>query len=166
MKEWYPIKDWEGLYELNKNGEVRNVKTKRLIIGDINNCGYYRVRLNKNGISKRYFRHRLVAEHFLEKPIGKDFVNHIDGNKSNNNLNNLEWATQSENEKHAFEIGLKKKTNKPFIVEFINGEMKTYENQYICADEIGCSQSCIKNWLNGERNPRPKYGIKKIYFIV
>ena len=107
-----------------------------------------------------------MAEHFLDKPEGKDFVNHIDGDKSNNSLENLEWVSQSENEKHAFANGLKQKTNKPFIIEFVNGDIKKYENQYVCAEEIGCHQTSIKNWLNGQRNPRPKYGIKKIYFIV
>ena len=166
MNNWYPIKGWEGLYEINKNGEVRNTKNKNTIVGDINNCGYYRVSLYNQGQSKRYFRHRLVAEQFLDKPEGKDFVNHIDGDKSNNSLENLEWVSQSENEKHAFENGLKQKTNKPFIIEFVNGDIKEYENQYVCAKEIGCSQSSVKNWLNGQRNPRPSYGIKKIYFIV
>ena len=166
MNNWYPVKGWEGLYEINKNGEVRNAKNKNTIVGDINNCGYYRVSLYNQGQSKRYFRHRLVAEHFLDKPEGKDFVNHIDGDKSNNSLENLEWVSQSENEKHAFENGLKQKTNKPFIIEFVNGDIKEYENQYVCAKEIGCSQSSVKNWLNGQRNPRPSYGIKKIYFIV
>ena len=166
MNNWYPIKDWEGLYEINKNGDVRNAKTKKLIVGDINNCGYYRVALYNQGQGKKYFRHRLVAEHFLDKPEGKDFVNHIDGDKSNNSLENLEWVSQSENEKHAFANGLKQKTNKPFIIEFVNGDIKKYENQYVCAKEIGCSQSSVKNWLNGQRNPRPNYGIKKIYFIV
>ena len=166
MNNWYPVKGWEGLYEINKNGEVRNAKNKNTIVGDINNCGYYRVSLYNQGQSKRYFRHRLVAEQFLDKPEGKDFVNHIDGDKSNNSLENLEWVSQSENEKHAFENGLKQKTNKPFIIEFVNGDIKEYENQYVCAKEIGCSQSSIKNWLNGQRNPRPSYGVKKIYFIV
>ena len=166
MNNWYPVKGWEGLYEINKNGEVRNAKNKNTIVGDINNCGYYRVSLYNQGQSKRYFRHRLVAEQFLDKPEGKDFVNHIDGDKSNNSLENLEWVSQSENEKHAFENGLKQKTNKPFIIEFVNGDIKEYENQYVCAKEIGCSQSSVKNWLNGQRNPRPSYGIKKIYFIV
>lgn len=166
MNKWYPIKGWEELYELNKQGEVRSIKRKRLIIGDVNNCGYYRVTLYKKGVSKKYFRHRLVAEHFLNKKINKDFVNHIDGDKSNNCLENLEWVSQSENEKHAFRMGLKQKTNKPFIVEFVNGEVKEYENQYDCAKEIGCSQTSIKNWLNNLRKPREKYGIEKIYFIV
>ena len=140
MNNWYPIKGWEGLYEINKNGEVRNAKNKNTIVGDINNCGYYRVSLYNQGQSKRYFRHRLVAEQFLDKPEGKDFVNHIDGDKSNNSLENLEWVSQSENEKHAFENGLKQKTNKPFIIEFVNGDIKEYENKYVCAKEIGCYQ--------------------------
>lgn len=51
--------------------------------------------------------HRLVAKAFLEKPDGKDFVNHIDGVKQNNNASNLEWCTRSENMKHAYRHGLK-----------------------------------------------------------
>ena len=61
MNNWYPIKGWEGLYEINKNGEVRNAKNKNTIVGDINNCGYYRVSLYNQGQRKRYFRHRLTG---------------------------------------------------------------------------------------------------------
>ena len=74
----------------------------------LNNSGYLRVRLNLNGKSKYYFVHRLVAESFIENILNKEQVNHKDGNKLNNHYSNLEWNTRSENNKHAFKIGLKK----------------------------------------------------------
>lgn len=67
---------------------------------------YKRVTLCKNSITKRFVIHRLVALAFIPNPFNKPQVNHIDGNPSNNNMENLEWCTQSENMKHAFRTGL------------------------------------------------------------
>jgi len=69
--------------------------------------GYSKVTINK----KNYFVHRLVAIAFLENPENKKIVNHIDGDKSNNHVSNLEWCTYSENSKHAYDIGI----HKPYI---------------------------------------------------
>lgn len=163
-EEWKPIIGWENKYEVSNYGNVRNINTNKYIIGDINNCGYYRVSLYDNGKSKKYFRHRLVAMHFIDNPNEYDFVNHKDGDKSNNSVINLEWCTQSYNEKHAFATGLKQKTNSPFIVIFENNEIKRYENQNLLADEIGVCQQAVSNWLNGKEKPTNR-NIKEIYFV-
>lgn len=102
---WKDIKDYEGLYQVSTDGRVqriyKNGKTKELK----NRVGvYYSVSLCKKGIKKSYNVHRLVAETFLDQPDGKNEVNHIDGNKYNNNLSNLEWVSQKENLIHAMEI--------------------------------------------------------------
>lgn len=168
-EEWKPVKDWEDRYEVNSFGDVRSLKTGKLLKGDINNCGYYRVRLESTNPKrrKRYFRHRIVAEHFLENddPINKKFVNHIDGDKSNNAVSNIEWCTQSENEKHAFRTGLKKTTNKPFIVEFIDGSIIKYENQRKLAYELGVTQPIVSHWLRQNTKAYEDFNIKNIYFI-
>ena len=105
---WKSIKEWEGLYSINENGDIKNDKTGKLIVGDINNCGYCRVCLydKQNNRKQRYFRHRLVAMHFLDNPDNYEQVNHIDGDKTNNNVNNLEWCTQSHNCKESHRLGL------------------------------------------------------------
>ena len=167
VEEWRPIKDWETLYEVSNLGNVRNVKTGKLIIGDINNCGYYRVSLYQNNRKQRYFRHRLVAEHFIvnDDIDNKRFVNHIDGDKSNNTVHNLEWATQSENEKHAFKKGLKQKTNKPFMVVFEDGSEEFFETQHELAERVGLSQAMIYKWFSHKSNSYRNYGIVKLLLI-
>jgi hypothetical protein len=72
-----------------------------------NSSGYNRVGMNLDGNLREYLVHRLVAQLFVDNPNNKPCVNHKDGNKLNNRSDNLEWCTRSENEKHAWEIGLK-----------------------------------------------------------
>jgi hypothetical protein len=68
--------------------------------------GYVRVELWRDGKGKKYLLHRLLAEAFIPNPADKPCVNHIDGDKANNALSNLEWVTQSENQRHAYANGL------------------------------------------------------------
>jgi len=74
----------------------------------VSNSGYARVELFSNGSGRKFSVHRLVATAFVPNPHNKPQVNHIDGNKLNNAASNLEWVTQSENQKHAYAIGLQK----------------------------------------------------------
>ena len=115
-------------YFIYDDGRVYNSKTKKFILGDINNCGYYRVYLYNGKIKQRFFRHRLVAEYFIPNPENKQFVNHKDGNKSNNSVNNLEWCTQSENEKHKFDVLNAKRTNKKIMIIFPNQDKKIFNS--------------------------------------
>ena len=164
---WKPIKNWEKFYEVSNLGNVRNIKTNRLLTGDINNCGYYRVCLYHKNKKKRYFRHRLVAEHFIfnDDIENKTQVNHIDGNKLNNTVFNLEWITPSENDKHAFKTGLKDVShNKPFIAEFDNGTIEEFKSLNGLSKKINISYANISLWLNGKLNTYKNYGIKKIYY--
>lgn len=108
--EFIDIIGYEDLYQISANGEIKN--KKRLMKPAIDSNGYYQIHLSKNGKSKKIRVHRLVAEHFIAKPLDKNQVNHIDGNKLNNNINNLEWVTPSENIRHAWEKGLAKMTDK------------------------------------------------------
>ena len=108
------IKGLKFKYEVNENGIVRNVKSKKILKQRINQRGYYTIGYNdsEKGHSIPKEVHRLVAETFLKDFDKFPVVNHIDGNKLNNNVTNLEMCTYSHNSKHAYNIGL---TPKPPI---------------------------------------------------
>ncbi len=97
------IKDYEN-YEVLENGTVIGARGKPLKT-DKNSTGYHRITLCKGGIPKRVFVHRLIAEHFVDRPGEGLVVNHIDGNNQNNHKDNLEWVTPSENVKDGWRRG-------------------------------------------------------------
>lgn len=99
------IKGYEGLYQISDEGQVRRIHkdgSTRPVKGK-GGSKYYTVDLCKDGKPKCFNVHRLVAEAFLEMPEGCKEVNHKDGNKKNNHVDNLEWVTQKENLLHAIE---------------------------------------------------------------
>jgi len=92
------LKDYEGLYLINKQGEIYGIKNKRIIKQHTNkNSGYYQINLCKNGIRKLYYLHRLLAIQYIPNPEGKPLIDHMDRNRQNNSLDNLRWANKSEN---------------------------------------------------------------------
>lgn len=118
-EEWKYINDFPEDYEISSFGRVRSkLRTKvrsngrpqtykpKLLAMQLHNTGYYRVRLCVNGKKVSRSVHRLVAEAFLDNLNFKEEVNHVDGNKLNNNVLNLEWVTKNENMEHATVTGL------------------------------------------------------------
>lgn len=99
--KWKDIKGYEDNYQINEKGEVRHKVKGNILKQGIGKVGYPVVSLWKNNKGKTHSVHRLLAEHFIPNPENKREVNHKDGVKHNNNLNNLEWVTPSENLKHA-----------------------------------------------------------------
>jgi DNA-binding NtrC family response regulator len=95
-------------YFITVCGRVYSGKTDKYLKPSYDKQGYERVGLYNNGKTTTIKVHRLVAEAYIENPLNKSDVNHKDGDKSNNRLENLEWCTRSENIKHAFKNGLKK----------------------------------------------------------
>ena len=111
MEIWKPIKDFEGLYEVSNFGRVKSLNFHRenrpcILRQKKTKDGYLETALFKDGNAKFIRTHRIVAQAFCENPHNKLEVNHIDGNKHNNRADNLEWVTSSENQKHAYKIGL------------------------------------------------------------
>ena len=129
---------YEGLYQVSNYGRVKSLERKNIFYCGLRKeylerpvkgkflkirngvHGYQVTCLTKNGVCKNKFIHRLVAEAFIPNLENKPQVNHIDGNKQNNNIKNLEWCSPKENSNHAFKTGLSKKvkcitTNEIFI---------------------------------------------------
>lgn len=124
-EEWKEIPGFNGAYMVSNYGRVLSVsrtvrsgktnfvKTKDIIMkSHKNKKGYDKVSFNLNGKTKSVFVHRLVATAFIANPNNKPQVNHIDGNKSNNVVLNLEWCTNGENQIHAYSLGLNKVTGR------------------------------------------------------
>lgn len=100
---WKDIKGYEGDYQISNLGRVKSLKYKkeRILKYFFDKDGYKNLTLTKNGKAKKKKIHRLVAECFIKNPFNKPDVNHIDLDKSNNNVSNLEWVNKRENMKHA-----------------------------------------------------------------
>jgi hypothetical protein len=112
QEQWKPIQEFNGEYEVSNLGRVRSMKRYYGMVGHImpqtiQRKGYYAVTFHMN--NKAYCRkvHRLVIEAFTPNPDNLPCINHIDGNKLNNHVSNLEWCTRSHNVKHSFDTGLK-----------------------------------------------------------
>ena len=116
---WKDIQGYEGLYQVSNLGRVKrnyreNIDSKgrkrifneSIIKPNIDKGGYFYVNLYKNGKKEIQKNHRLVCNTFIANPENKPQVNHIDGNKENNNVNNLEWVTIQENIQHAYKNNL------------------------------------------------------------
>lgn len=99
-------------YTIREDGEVRS-RFGRIIKHQTSANSYVRVELWQNGVGKKYLLHRLLATAFIPNPEDKPQVNHIDGNPLNNAISNLEWVTQSENQRHAYRTGLQRGYKKP-----------------------------------------------------
>ena len=106
---WKVIPAFGGRYEASKTGEIRHSLNKNVRKARKNKCGYLQLNFPRNdgtGKSDTILVHRLIALTFIPNPLNLPEVNHIDGNKQNNCVDNLEWCDRSENGKHAYKMGL------------------------------------------------------------
>ena len=161
-------------YQISSLGRLRNTKTNRILLGSKNNKGYWRYDLCIGGRRIVKNAHRLVAEAFIPKEYGKTYVNHIDGNKLNNRVENLEWCTQQENTLHAVKHNLidfhtqkridasrnngKGRSRKILLQNLITGEEKLFESIQDCSRYFGnTNNSTVASALRRGKKKKKKY---------
>ena len=149
MKEtWKDIKGYEGLYQVSDSGRVRSVdrvekcgtfvrKRKGIILKEIiNRGGYCQVNLTKDGVGHTKEIHRIVATAFIPNPLGLPQVNHIDCDKTNNSIDNLEWVTVDENTAHAILHNLKPHGDKHKSSKLNQVQVNWIRDNYISLDKF------------------------------
>ena len=127
MEKWRDVVGYEGLYEVSSLGRIkRNGRIKK---PHVDHGGYLTVWLSKHSVQKCLKVHRIVAIAFIPNPKNKATVNHINGVKTDNRVENLEWATHSENIIHANKLGLRKVTDAQRKAASINGKKTCDKNR-------------------------------------
>lgn len=149
MELWKNIEGYDGLYQISNKGNIRSLRDKngnnRIINRKmrISKNGYYYTNLWKNSKSKTVKPHRLVAIYFIDNPDNLPCVNHINGNKLDNDVNNLEWCSFSDNTKHAIRC-LNYKPGKNLIKYNESGLNKI--KQYKKVAQYDLKGNFIKEW--------------------
>lgn len=133
------IKGYEGLYAVTSCGRVWSYRRKRFLKPIKNSYGYYKVGLYKNNKSIHVYVHRLVAEAYIPNPENLETVDHIDGIKTDNNVNNLQWMTLSANSH--------KKSDKDYkIICVETGEI--FDTQTDCCHKLKIKNQHLSHILN------------------
>ena len=153
---------YEGLYKVSNLGKIlnlnyRNTGKSKLMTPSANTDGYFKVNLRKNGENKTCYVHRLIAQTFIPNPENKPEINHIDEDKTNNRVDNLEWKWHKDNINHGThnERSAKTRTNgkksKRVLQLSLDGELiREWESTQECGRN-GFSQSAVCNCCNGKR---------------
>ena len=184
MEIWKPIQGYEGQYEVSNHGRVRSLErwgidkngAKRPVhekiltlhkgkVTERHPQARYHVELWKDNKRRVPAIHRLVALHFIPNPEGKPQVNHIDGDPSNNRVINLEWATNTENTKHAYDTYLRKHRNCRAVkgINLITGKVIYFASVVAAANWFNVTHCAIRAAIRGYGRSKGAVGYKWEY---
>lgn len=144
-----------GNYLVYSDGRVFSLKHNKFLKPAKDEKGYFRIRLSNNGESKTFKLHRLIAEMFIPKVEGKTQINHINGIKDDNRLENLEWCNNAENQQHAWNNGLNRSSYNKLVLDTQTGIF--YNSATELAKLLGMKRSTLISRLNGHRNVPSQY---------
>ena len=173
---WKDVVGYEGIYQVSNKGNVLSLNygpkgpnhfidnSPRIMRQTISTCGYRQIMLYKDSNPKVKYVHRLVAEAFIQKEEGKQQVNHKDGNKLNNDADNLEWVSARRNTRHAIEMGLRpvnqtigkygsnNPLSRPVDQYDLNGNLvRRWDSCTDAAEYYSTSKNSIRRCINGHR---------------
>ena len=139
-------------YEVSNLGKVRNIKSGRILKPHLNHNGYLKHHLYKHNKLKELFLHRIIAIAFIDNPEEKPQVNHIDENKLNNDLSNLEWCTVRENLIHGTRTKrvAEKLSQKVIQLDLNDNVLNEFESMRQAERETGVSVGNISSCCNGK----------------
>ena len=140
------VKNYEGLYAVTSCGKIWSYRSKKFLKPFADKNGYLKVGLYKDNKKKNFLIHRLVALAYIPNPDGLETVDHIDGNKEHNYINNLQWMTQKDN-------AIKGNSKKIRCVE----TGKIFDSARIAAKEMSLNNSTISSVCNGKRKTAGGY---------
>lgn len=165
-EEWRPIKGYEGLYEVSNMGRVKSLHfDKEIIRKQVERTnGYMEVNLSKDGTTNVKVVHRLVAIAFIKNPNNYECVNHKDGNKKNNTVDNLEWCTAKENTHHAIKTGLTNLTValKPVMAYKDDKLVGVFRSMGECAEKLNCDIGNISKVIHGKLKTHHSFTFKLV----
>lgn len=168
VESWRDVAGYEGIYKVSRQGDVYPVPRKSkngnaqggyLLRPQKYRNGYVFFHLSRDGKRKCKTAHRLVAEAYVPNPSGYAEVNHRDGDKENNNVENLEWVTRSQNNAHAVACGLRdmsemrrkaaQANSRPIVLKLDGVEVARFPSLKYAELVTGLAASSISNCLNG-----------------
>ena len=156
MEEFRDLKGFEN-YQISNLGRIYSKKRRTCLkVKRLGNSGYYQVRLSKDGSYVYKNLHRLIAETFIPNPNNLRTVNHINGNKLDNRISNLEWADDSTQQHHAYLTGLKHSTqhilSEKEILEVYKKYFENNQSIYSLAKEYNTRKQQIAKLVKGQRH--------------
>lgn len=159
MEVWKQVENYPT-YEISSYGRLRkkylNGKQK-ILKPDVINGGYLRWTLSKDGMTKRFIAHRLVAMHFIQNPNNYPDVNHIDNDRQNNHVENLEWCTPLQNAKHRDKQNRHTPCKRVYQYDQHLNLIGEYRSTREAARITGFPKSCIPLWCTNKTRPKNNY---------
>lgn len=144
-------------YAVSNFGNIKNIKKNKLLTPMKNKKGYLEYTFRQNNNCKTFRIHRLVAIYFIENKFNKPYVNHKDGDKTNNHFKNLEWCTAKENDNHARQNGLKTQEKPIIATNILTGESNCFKSISECGSILEINTGTISKVLKCKRKKTHNY---------